>query len=309
MDDIKAHVLNIKCFQDNVYLEKYISLIKNAQKNNINNNDNSVIYECHHIIPKCVYRYLNIDIDDSDNNKVILKFSEHVLAHYYLCLFTTEPILKSKLAYAFFMLSSFNKIPEETLLLEQLNKYEELRNIMLKQKHDEMIGNQHAKGNVLSKETKRKMSESRMGHITSKTTKEKISISHKGKRWINKNEEYKQVSNEVLQEYLNDGWSLGGKSLSEQQIKLLISINTGAKRTEETKQKIRNAKLGKQTWNKGIPMSNEAKKKLSKIKTGSRWINNGETEKMITKDEELPDGFDFGRLKKINKILKDDDSK
>lgn len=197
----------------------------------------------------------------------------------------------------FFMFSSLNKIPEENLLLEQLDKYEELKSVMLKQKHNEMIGNQHAKGNVLSEATKRKMSASRIGHITSKTTKEKISISHKGKRWINKNEEYKQVPNEILQEYLNDGWKLGGKPLSEQQIKLLTKINTGSKRTEEAKQKMRNAKLGKQTWNKGIPMSSKAKKKLSKIKTGSKWINNGKIEKMILKDEKLPNGFYFGRLK------------
>ena len=297
MYDIKTHILNIEYFQDNIYLKKYISLINNAQRNNTNNNDGKMIYECHHIIPKCVYRYLNINIDDSDDNKVMLKISEHILAHYYLCLFTTEPILKAKLVYAFFMLSSLNKIPEENLLLEQLDKYEELKSVMLKQKHNEMIGNQHAKGNVLSEATKRKMSASRIGHITSKTTKEKISISHKGKRWINKNEEYKQVPNEILQEYLNDGWKLGGKPLSEQQIKLLTKINTGSKRTEEAKQKMRNAKLGKQTWNKGIPMSSKARKKLSKIKTGSKWINNGKIEKMILKDEKLPNGFYLGRLK------------
>lgn len=297
MYDIKAHILNIEYFQDNIYLKKYISLINNAQINNTNNNDSKMIYECHHIIPKCVYRYLNIDIDDSDDNKVMLKISEHILAHYYLCLFITEPILKAKLVYAFFMLSSLNKIPEENLLLEQLDKYEELKSVMLKQKHNEMIGNQHAKGNVLSEATKRKMSASRIGHITSKTTKEKISISHKGKKWINKNEEYKQVPNEILQEYLNDGWKLGGKPLSEQQIKLLTKINTGSKRTEEAKQKMRNAKLGKQTWNKGIPMSSKARKKLSKIKTGSKWINNGKIEKMILKDEKLPNGFYLGRLK------------
>lgn len=44
-------------------------------------------------------------------------------------------------------------------------------------------------------------------------------------------------------------------------------------------------------------MSSKARKKLSKIKTGSKWINNGKIEKMILKDEKLPNGFYLGRLK------------
>ena len=46
-------------------------------------------------------------------------------------------------------------------------------------------------------------------------------------------------------------------------------------------------------WNKGIPMSNEQKMKLSKVRKGLKWFNNGEISIMRF---ECPEGFTPGRI-------------
>lgn len=99
---------------------------------------------------------------------------------------------------------------------------------------------------TVSKETKRKMSETRKGRKLSEETKIKISEANKGKS-------------------RNKGH---------------ISWNKGKK--------------GLQTPpNKGIPLTEEQKKNLSKVRKGLRWFNNGE---MSIMRFECPEGFIPGRI-------------
>ena len=58
--------------------------------------------------------------------------------------------------------------------------------------------------------------------------------------------------------------SLKGKQFSEATRRKLSDANKGKKHTEEARKKISDAKKGKPAPNKGIPMSEEQKKKLSK---------------------------------------------
>lgn len=54
-----------------------------------------------------------------------------------------------------------------------------------------------------------------------------------------------------------------GVKRSKEYIKKLKVIHTGKKCSEETKQKISNTLKGKPTWNKGIPMKENSKRKMS----------------------------------------------
>lgn len=54
----------------------------------------------------------------------------------------------------------------------------------------------------------------------------------------------------------------------------------GKKHTEETKDKISESKKGIESWNKGIPMSEEVKQKLSKSQKGKK--SSDETKKKLS---------------------------
>lgn len=90
------------------------------------------------------------------------------------------------------------------------------------------------------------------------------------------------------------------ENMSNEAKKNLSEALKGHKVSEETKQKISEAK-------KGMKLSEETKRKMSESRKGEKnpmyekkykWINNGVEEKRIPLDEEIPEGFIRGRLKK-----------
>lgn len=78
----KEALLKTGYFVDNKYLDMYVDLVyKNRNTSYVRNVTNN-----HHIIPKSYYKRLEIPIDNSSNNIVTLLFKDHVVAHYYLYL-------------------------------------------------------------------------------------------------------------------------------------------------------------------------------------------------------------------------------
>ena len=91
-----------------------------------------------------------------------------------------------------------------------------------------------------------------------------------------------------------------GKHYSEEAKRKLSEAMKGKHRSEETKQKISEAMKGKHH-------SEEAKRKIGEAMKGEnhplygtkfKWINNGIVNKRVQCDEEIPEGFSRGRLKK-----------
>ena len=77
-----------------------------------------------------------------------------------------------------------------------------------------------------------------------------------------------------------------------------ILHHKGKHRSEETKNKISEAKKGSIPWNKGKKgkhCSEETKMKISESKKGMLWFNNGEK---CVRAKECPPGFVSGRIKK-----------
>lgn len=82
IDDIKTNLININLCVDNDYLDKYVNLISNRkiqEKLELNH-----FTQSHHIIPVMYYKHENISIDNTTSNRVVLKPSEHIIAHWYL---------------------------------------------------------------------------------------------------------------------------------------------------------------------------------------------------------------------------------
>lgn len=101
MQELKEKLLSLDVFEDNEYLDFYCDLIEK----NRNTKREKFKTQKHHIIPRCYFKYKNLKIDNSKNNLVDLIYANHVMAHYYLCLCTTDLELKYKLQDGFFQLT------------------------------------------------------------------------------------------------------------------------------------------------------------------------------------------------------------
>ena len=121
--DIKWQLLNTLAVLDNKYLDKYITLITE----NKTTKKETFITQKHHIIPRYVFKNLNLPIDNSSYNIVNLKFSDHLLAHYYLMKCSSTPIYEFSNASAIIQLTgSPHSIGSEEWLKRNSNKLNEV---------------------------------------------------------------------------------------------------------------------------------------------------------------------------------------
>lgn len=109
------------------------------------------------------------------------------------------------------------------------------------------------------------------GKQLSEETRKKISVSLSSKCWVNNGEDSLCVLKSELDNYLSSGYEIG--SLFNK---------------------------GKPAYNKGVPMKNEQKEKLSAAITGRKWVNNGKEQKQVKPeeiDEYLSNGYSLGRIR------------
>lgn len=135
---------------------------------------------------------------------------------------------------------------------------------------------------------------------------------------LHKDDKNTHVYPNLVEEYLLNGWSLGGKKLGEAKKKfrwvtngdiqkrvpiddLNIWLNSGWKigYGNRSKKNLSDSHKGKSPYNKGKHLSNEQREKLSKLYKNSRWMNNG-TKSLLVKENDieyyLNIGYAFGRM-------------
>jgi hypothetical protein len=181
--------------------------------------------EKHHIVPKCMGG------TNEKENLVKLTAREHFIAHQLLA---KNYYNDYKLIHAVFRMSNSKQYGSR--------KYAWVRELQSKAMSEIMIGNQQAKGNIPSKESKRKMSESAKEKIISEETKRKISKTLKNKHLTKEHKEN-----------ISKG-QIGKKKIPHtEETKLKISESLKGKispmkdkhHTEESKQKMSDSRLGK----------------------------------------------------------------
>lgn len=166
-------------------------------------------------------------VDNSENNIVELSPYEHIYAHYLLCFCTTGKLNASCIK-AFLLMTQYNKrllTEEENVAITELAQYAELR--------------EQAQADISKTNSKLLV-----GRRLTEETKQKISVANKGKKKPERSDEHKahlkqardlhsttsgkkSIYNQALDkvkfvyeselvEYLNTGWVLGGRPLSEE---------------------------------------------------------------------------------------------
>lgn len=213
---IKEKLLHFNLVIDNEYLDKYVELVQD----NIGRKFEKFSMHRHHIIPRYYFKYNNIECDNTTNNIVNLKYTEHVLAHFYL--FKCSAIHYYEFCNAEALRRLIHIIPENEMgVLKSAVDVDYVETVR-----------------------RRLFSEQLKGHKVSETTKLKISKSNKQTRlegkykYVHKDGVETCVPEKLLEEFLSNGWKLGS-------IRKRTAWNKGMKlNNEETKSLQRNAKLG-----------------------------------------------------------------
>ena len=133
--DVFTHIDYTKNqYSGNEYIQKYLYLIaanaKTAKEKYKTN--------CHHILPRCYFKLLNLPVDNSKTNLVNLSHKDHLLAHYYLYLCATGKFkLLNSLAFRY--IETKYQLPIEEII-KNLDNYQQLCIDAKKQAGRAMLG-------------------------------------------------------------------------------------------------------------------------------------------------------------------------
>lgn len=159
----KLDLIKTGYFIDNEYLDGYVKLLfENVNTSYQRNKTNE-----HHIIPVSYFKHRNIEVDNTEDNKVTLLFKDHVLAHYYLYLCTLNEEDKYSNACALNHLTGLSKrrgisFNISDLSLPELQKiYEESKRHFTESMRGRFVGD---KNPAKRPEVRKKISEAKKGH-------------------------------------------------------------------------------------------------------------------------------------------------
>ena len=127
--NLKEKLLNLGLVKDNQYLDRYIELIeknKETKKEKFKTNK-------HHIIPRYYYKYNNFELDNSKENFVNLLYKDHILAHYYLSLCSSNGYFKYSNINALSYIQTKYKINTNDLI-DNLDNYQDLYSYLIQYK-------------------------------------------------------------------------------------------------------------------------------------------------------------------------------
>lgn len=254
-NEAKKFLISTQLFKDNIYLDKYFQLLLT----NIGTKKQKYITQQHHIIPKHVSKIIN---NDSLNNIIInLKYSDHLLCHYYLCLCCCDLYVLGANLKAINLIMS-NRSSIKTITSIQLALEENL---------DEFYKNLPQIQLDYEKLTKILVQQKRI-YITRDCINTCIPI-------------------DQLDQYIADGWVVG-KYLTEQQHKRRSEI-AKMKKSEAAKENMRRGHIGKSSGMKGKKHSKDTLKKFSEGKRGEKnpffGKNHSEETKKILSDQKKQD--------------------
>lgn len=288
---IKELLLNTGCFEENQYLDEYVSLIEQ----NISTAPEKFKTQRHHIVPQQCYKHLGYDMVadkpfiDRSSNLVNLLYKDHIKAHYYLSLCASDGDVRYANLYSFYRMVHTNPHKFDMSDLNLLEHFQQLQEEY--QRENSHRATKRLTGTTVSDETKRKIGATNKKRYTSI----KYVFIHKGT--VNK-----KCPESELETYLNDGWERGRNDpecfakISMTQRSSPNRSMLGRRQSEHQKEVMRNLMTGAR-------MPDTARESMSRARRGKILISNNETMESFyvteTEYEEIyrDKGFYNGRLK------------
>jgi len=315
--DLKQTLLDTGAVINSDYLDKYINLI-NA---NLNTPQEPFKTQKHHIIPQHIFKYNNKEIDNSPANLVNLKFSDHLLAHYYLmkCAATT----KYELANANAIIRNINNPHTEDLeswinnnadLLQDINKR---RCELISLHHTDVSGTNNPRATKvykysLSGELLKTYSSIGFCATDINFTADNLRAMLSRNRLIIIDDvaysKYNDISLSEILDYINYKKQLADKKRYPREFTcdncgkaytLLLSDQDYADKKDKHHYCYDCTKTGINS--RGIPKSEEHKMKISQAAIGRKWIFKDDQSKQVKPDEldtYLANGWQLGQSSK-----------
>lgn len=178
MKNLKEKLEKLNIFNSNDYLDKYVDLIlANASTERFEGST-----QCHHIIPRAYFKFIDVECDNSLDNLVHLSYKDHILAHYYLERALANTELRGKNFFAIYKLCGSAKITREELyrILENENLLDEF---ITYKNYNDIFDSEH---------------------------RAKLSKADKAMIYIYKDTKQTKIYPEELDKYLAKGWKRGG---------------------------------------------------------------------------------------------------
>lgn len=210
----KINLLSLGVFEDNEYLDKYITLI-NLNEHTAQQKGKT---QKHHIIPRCYYKERGYSVDNSSKNCIYLSHFNHALAHYYICCCSLNGVFKyaNELALRNCIGHSIFKIQpgyeEDKTFIESLENYSSIMEECNLRKRPSQLVKQISESLKKVKHTpewNEKVRLANCGRHLGQDAIAKISASKRGKICINNDIQDKFVKESDLFFYLNSGWHRG----------------------------------------------------------------------------------------------------
>lgn len=301
---LKQKLIDEKFAVDNTYLNDYARLI--VQNNATEAKKGST--QLHHIIPRSYFKHKKIEIDHSCDNTVNLSFSDHILAHYLLMNCAYCEHYRNCNAYAIQFLTGsvtsdvdmsdsalavYQQAYQESMKIISANNV--MNNKEIKEKHDAIMR---------SDVVRQKISQSMKDYVSkfgSKNQSAHLKSGTRGLIYVNKDGDYTAIQVDKLSTYEAQGWVRGGKPLTSEHRQALIKSHIGKKYSEASRAKMSQSHMGKSPANKGVPCSEDVKRRLSESISGRKWVTDDVVQKQIKPEQlelYLSMGFHLGRLKK-----------
>jgi hypothetical protein len=210
-------------------------------------------HERHHILPRCM------DGTDDEENLIDLFAREHFIAHKLLA---QENPDNNKLVYAWWMLAHIDDrdVTPEEYEAARINFASAHKGHSVSDEVRSRLREFHM-GLKASEETKKKMSEMRMGHICSEETRQKIRESNMGHYMSEETKE--KISKSKKGKYCGENSPLWGKPIPDDVKEKIRKTLTGRKRTEESKRKQSESLMGHF-------VSDETREKMSNARQGEK---------------------------------------
>ena len=204
--NIKEYLLNTGIVIDNSYLDQYCELVSSNKDTPYETHRT----QCHHIIPRYYFQHVDPNLENSASNKINLLYKDHILAHYYLALCSSNSkYIANNVAAVYKMSNAPQTIFEDGTPVEffqSLDKYQEVYEVYAKHQGDHLRGKhqsaEHIRSRVVkntgqkrSAETRKKMSAWQKGRPKSESAKMNMRIAQKRYAEM-ETEEHKRVRTE-----------------------------------------------------------------------------------------------------------------
>ena len=323
--DIREALKKFSQIDDNKYLELYCDLISK----NLTKKQEKYKTQSHHIIPKSLYKINNLEMDNSRNNVVNLLYKDHILAHYYLCLCSLDPLFRYYMFISIHYIKgidSINVSDEIDDFVKSLDEYQVLYEENIK--YHGRLSSERNKGFKFSEESRKKISEA-----MKKEKQDMIPV-----YIVGDDSSYKFIHRDELDNYISLGYvrgrpksisnkigdSLRGKSLSPNTIDKLKEAHKGSViicmgdqekhihtseldkyltdgwtlgRSSKSKHAISSGSVGKPGTFSGKEHTDEARAKIGIKNSGGKYVHKGDVVKHISiedVDAYLEDGWVIG---------------